>query len=101
MFELDLVNAFLAVHFDILVPLLLILKLYVVRLSVSGSFLVVCWPSGLGRTGLTGLRSGRIRSSTHQCLSCPSAGVQYGLSSRSFRTKCNKGRKTSLSSFIF
>lgn len=100
MLELYLVNAFLAVHFDLLVMLLLFLKLDVGILSISDSFLVVCWPSDLRRTGETDLRSGRIRSSTHQCFSFPSAGVQYGLSSRSFRTEYNKVRKT-MSNLIF
>lgn len=101
MLELYVVGAFLAVHFDLLVQLLLVLIVNVGILNVLDSFLVVWWSGGLRRTGLSGLRLGLIRSSTHQCLSFPSAGMQYGLSSRSFRTEYNKVRQTSMSGFIF
>lgn len=63
---------------------------------------MVCWPGeSLARIGLTGLRSVCMRSCTHQCLSFPGAGVQYGLNSGSFKKECNKVRKACHFEFTF
>lgn len=96
MLELYLGSAFLAVHFDLLAQLLLVLMLDNGMLSVWDSFLVVWWPGeSVARIGLTGLRS-----FTPHFVSFPSAGLQYGLNSRSFGTECNKVRKACRTSLI-
>lgn len=92
--ELYLGNAFLAVHLDLLAQLLLVLMPDIGILRAWDFFGEIHSGECAARTGLTGLRSGRIRSCTHQCRSFPTAGMKDGLST-SFRTECNRVRKVS------